>query len=119
METTNKTAYLILKLSALIIIIWGMGWLIYENTKLFNGFTQASYQNMLLVIMGASWLIILLMQIEKTEPYKLTSIQPKNASSLYSPKKHIKQNVNHHKRANPCSSVIDIKKLIKEFDDKK
>lgn len=61
----NDTAKLILKLIATIILIWGIGWLLYENLNLYKRFTPTNYQNILLVIMGAIWFILLLMNVDK------------------------------------------------------
>lgn len=56
----SETVKLLLKLISFMGIIWGLGWIIYENTFLGNHFTPTNYQNILLVLMSATWLILLL-----------------------------------------------------------
>ena len=83
---------LLLKLVAIIGIIWGLGWIIYENSPLGKHFTSTNYQNILLVLMSATWLIILLSMVGN-EPQTKTLYQPplrttkKKSTKKFVPKK--------------------------------
>lgn len=86
-ETVSATIKLIFKLMGVIGIIWGLGWIIYENTFLCSHFTATNYQNILLVIMSATWLILLAgvygkePQTHRLSPIKLCEETSKRATT--------------------------------------
>jgi len=101
-----ETVKLILKLIAIVGTIWGLGWLIYENTPIRNGITTTNYQNILLVLMSTIWLIILLATRDKEpknrKPYIPPIIAPK-------PTRKRKQKSN----TKPATSIV--KKVLKKY----
>lgn len=113
----NDNLKLVLKLISLMGLIWGIGWLLFESLDLHKNFSSSSYQNMLLVLMSAVWLVLLLGFIDKEKPPKVVVIHKDNTPELVKPKKI----ENKKKRGRPPNSQpksnqdtkIDIDELIK------
>ena len=108
----SETVKLILKLMAIIGIIWGLGWILYENTFLSSHFTASNYQNMLLVIMSATWLILLLSNVGK-EPKRQPIIRLCNETPTPAHNKRKKQNT---KKPAPTKKQSLVKEIISKYE---
>ena len=110
----SETVKLILKLMAIIGIIWGLGWILYENTFLSNHFTTSNYQNMLLVIMSATWLILLLSNVGK-EPK--TNCQPIIRLCTENPTHaHNKRKTQTTKKPSPTKKQSIVKEILAKYE---
>ena len=119
METINESIKLLFKLISIVGMIWGVGWLLYENTSLFRGFTQSSYQNMLLVVMSATWLIILLIETGKSKPkqhyHPSQTPEPVLAKEKRRYRKKPINKQQEHKSTNHETSIVNVNDIVRNY----
>lgn len=82
MLSNHKIVRTILILFAVVFVIWGVGWTLFDLLKLWQSIKTAMFQNIMYIIVGATWLILLLRYLEQPDQPQETQSQEKESTGI-------------------------------------